>query len=96
MIFNHLGRLSAYLDLHSTKYEQACCDNSGFILSNKPRSFPSTCVIERRLSELHLMTLTVMKKSFRKFLPQLMILSQLIIVIGPTNISQMKSLGCAY
>ena len=37
------------------------------ILSNTPRSFQSTCVIETGLSDLHLMTLTVMKKSFRKF-----------------------------
>ena len=37
------------------------------ILSNTPRSFKSTCVIETGLSDFHLMTLTVMKKSFRKF-----------------------------
>ena len=37
------------------------------ILSNTPRSFQSTCVIETGLSDFHLMTLTVMKKSFRKF-----------------------------
>ena len=32
------------------------------ILSNTPRSFQSTCVIETGLSDFHLMTLTVMKK----------------------------------
>ena len=37
------------------------------ILSNTPRNFQSTCVIETGLSDFHLMTLTVMKKSFRKF-----------------------------
>ena len=37
-----------------------------WILSNTPRSFQSTCLIETRLSNFHLMTLTVMKKSFRK------------------------------
>ena len=42
------------------------------ILSNTPRSFQSTCAIETGLSNLNLMALTVMKKSFRKFHPQLM------------------------
>ena len=37
------------------------------ILSNTPRSFQSTCVIETGLSDFHLMTLAVMKKSIRKF-----------------------------
>ena len=41
------------------------------ILSNTPRSFQSTCVIETGLPDFHLMTLTVMKKSFRKFHPRL-------------------------
>ena len=41
------------------------------ILSNTPRSFQSTCVIETGLSDFHLMTLTVMKKNFRKFHPRL-------------------------
>ena len=41
------------------------------ILSNTPRGFQSTCVIETGLSDFHLMTLTVMKKSFRKFQPRL-------------------------
>ena len=41
------------------------------ILSNTPRSFQSTCVIETGLSDFHLMTLTVLKKSFRKFHPRL-------------------------
>ena len=39
------------------------------ILSNTPRSFQSTCFIETEPSYFHLMTLTVMKKSFRKFRP---------------------------
>ena len=41
------------------------------ILCNTCRSFQSTCVIETGLSDFHLMTLTVMKKSFRKFHPRL-------------------------
>ena len=59
------------------------------ILSNTPRSFQSSCVIETGLSDFHLMTLTVMKKSFRKFHPDLSI-------IGPTKTSQMKPLGNVY
>ena len=46
----------------------ACID---LILSNTPRSFQSACVIEMGLSGFHLMTLTVMKKNFRKFYPRL-------------------------
>ena len=41
------------------------------IQSNTPRSFQSTCVIETRLSDLNLIALTVMKKSFRKLHPRL-------------------------
>ena len=37
------------------------------ILTNVPRSFQSTCVIGTGLSDFHLMTLSVMKKSFKKF-----------------------------
>ena len=42
------------------------------ILTNVPRSFQSTCVIETGLPDFHLMTLTVMKKSFKKFQPRIM------------------------
>ena len=41
-----------------------------FILSNTPRSFKSTCVIETGVSDFDLTTLTVMKKNFRKFQPK--------------------------
>ena len=37
------------------------------ILTNVPRSFQSTCVLEAWLSDFHLMTLTVMRKRFKKF-----------------------------
>ena len=43
----------------------------GLILTNVPRSFQSTSVIETGLSDFHLMTLTVMKKSFKKFQPRI-------------------------
>ena len=36
------------------------------ILSKVPRSFQSTCAIETRLSDFHVMPLTVMKKIFKK------------------------------
>ena len=39
------------------------------ILTNEPRSFQTTCVIETGLSDFHLMTLTVMRKSFKKLKP---------------------------
>ena len=52
-------------------------------------SFQSTYAIETELSDFHLMTLTVMKKSFREFHPNLSI-------IGSTKTSQMKSLGKVY
>ena len=41
------------------------------ILSKTPRNYQSTCAIETGLPNFHLMTLTVMKMSFRKFHPRL-------------------------
>ena len=40
------------------------------IITNVPRSFQSTCVLETGLSEFHLMMLTVMRKRFKKFQPR--------------------------
>ena len=40
------------------------------LLANAPRSFQSTCVLEKRLSDFHLMTLTVMGKIFKKLQPR--------------------------
>ena len=40
------------------------------ILTNEPRSFQTTCVIETGLSDFHLMTLTVMRKSFKNVKPR--------------------------
>ena len=37
--------------------------STDLILTSVPRSFQSTCVIETGLSDFHLMTLTVMKKT---------------------------------
>ena len=55
-------------------------------LSNTPRSFQSSCVIETGLSDFHLITLTVMKKSF--FTPDLSIIG--------SKTPQMKPLGNVY
>ena len=41
------------------------------ILPNVPRSFQSTCVVETGLSDFHLMTLTVMRKSFKNYQPKM-------------------------
>ena len=40
------------------------------IVTNVPRSFQSTFVVGTGLSDFHLMTLTVMRKSFRKYQPR--------------------------
>ena len=53
--------------------QPACYKNASrptctdLILTNIPCSFQSTCAIEIGLSDFHLMTLTVMKKSFKNF-----------------------------
>ena len=56
---------------HPTCYKNpsnlVCID---LILTNVPRSFQSTCVVETGLSDFHLMTLTVMRKSFKKYQPK--------------------------
>ena len=46
----------------------ACID---LILTNMPCSFQRTCVIETGLSGFHLMTLTVMRKNFKKVKPRI-------------------------
>ena len=64
----NLTSLIKQLTCYKNPNNPTCID---LILSNTPRSFQSTCVIETGLSDFHLMTLTVMKKSFRKFHPRL-------------------------
>ena len=46
----------------------SCID---LILTNKPRSFQSTCVIETGLSDFHRMTVSVLKMDFRKLPPKI-------------------------
>ena len=41
------------------------------ILTNVPRMFQSTCIIETGLSDFHLMTVTVMRKTFKKLSPRI-------------------------
>ena len=45
-------------------------ENPDLILTNKPRSFQSTCVIETGLSDFHRMTVSVLKTHFRKLPPK--------------------------
>ena len=40
-------------------------------LTNVPRCFQSLCFIETYLSDFHLLTLTVLKKAFKKFQPRI-------------------------
>ena len=42
------------------------------MLTNKPRSFKDSCVIETSLSDLHRTTVTVMKTSFEKLQPSVL------------------------
>ena len=48
--------------------ENPCCID--LILTNKPRSFLSTCVIETGLSDFHRMAVSVLKTHFCKLLPK--------------------------
>ena len=41
------------------------------MLTNFPRMFQSTCVIETGLSDFHLMTVTVLRKTFKKVRPRI-------------------------
>ena len=42
-----------------------------FQITHVPGNFQITCVIETRLSDFNLMTLTVVKRSFKKFKPRI-------------------------
>ena len=48
---------------HKNPYSSTCTD---LLLTYAPRSFQSGCVLEKGLSDFHLMTLTVMRKSLKK------------------------------
>ena len=46
----------------------SCID---LILTNNPKCFQSSCVVETGLSDFHKMTVTVMKTTFKKFQPRI-------------------------
>ena len=62
-----LKYLIRQLTCYKNASNPACID---LILANVPRSFQSTCVVETGLSGFHLMTLTVMRKGFKKYQPK--------------------------
>ena len=43
----------------------------GLILTNNPKCFQSSCVVETGLSDFHRMPVTVMKTTFKKFRPRI-------------------------
>ena len=53
---------------YKNPYNPMCID---LTLTNVPRTFQSTCVIETGLSDFHLMTLTIMRKTFKKQRPRI-------------------------
>ena len=55
------------LTCYKNPNKPSCTD---LILTNKPRSFLHSCVIETDLSEFRKMTVTVMKTFFEKFQPR--------------------------
>ena len=59
--FKNLTRQPIY---YKNPYNPVCID---LILTNVPRSFQSTCVVEAGLSDFQLMTLTAIRKSFKKY-----------------------------
>ena len=69
--------MQSFCDNYSIKRQPICYKNFGkptcidLILTNMPRSFQSTWVIETGLSDFHLMTLTVMRKNFKKTKPRI-------------------------
>ena len=89
--------LCGSFSLASFTKQPTCCKNSShctcivLIPVNVPPSFQTTCVIETGLSDFHLMTLTAMRKSFKKLKPRLRSF-----IIGLTNTFQIKLLLGAY
>ena len=74
---NHMKDFCDSYGLHSLIKQATCYKNPenptciDLILTNVPRSFQSTCVIETGLSDFHLMTLSVMRKTFKKLRPKI-------------------------
>ena len=74
---NHMKSFCENYDLSNLIKQPTCCKNPtnstciDLILTNAPRSFHSTCIVETGLSDFHLMTMTVMRKSFKKYQPSI-------------------------
>ena len=70
---NHMKSFCENCGLKNLTKQSTCYKNPSnltcidLILTNVPRSFQSTCVVETGLSDFHMMTLTVMRKGFNKF-----------------------------
>ena len=73
----HMQSFCDNYSLKSLIRQPTCYKNFGkptcidLILTNMPRSFQGTCVIKSGLSGFHLMTLTVMRKNFKKIKPRI-------------------------
>ena len=63
----HLKSLIKQPTCHKNPNKPTCID---LILTNVSRMFQSTCVFETGLSDFHLMTVTVMRKTFKKMRPR--------------------------
>ena len=74
---HHMKSFCENYGLKNLIRQPTCYKNPGnpvcvdLILTNVPRSFQSICVVETGLSNFHLMTLTVMRKSFKKYQPKM-------------------------
>ena len=89
-------QMQSFYDNYSLKSlirQTTCCKNFekktciDLILTNMPRSFQSKCVIETGLSNFHLMTLTIIRKNFRKKKKKL---NQVLQTVGRIIIFQMN------
>ena len=73
---NHMKSCENY-DLTNLIKQPICYKNPtnptciDLILTNAPRSFHNNYVVETGLSDFHLMTMTVMRKSFKKYQPSI-------------------------
>ena len=73
----HMKSFCENYDLKNLIRQPTCYKNTSnpvcidLILTNVPCSFQSTSVVETGLPDFHLMTLTVMRKSFKKYQPKI-------------------------
>ena len=87
----HMQSFCETYDLKSLTKQHTCYKNLNsptciyLILTNVPRRFQSTCVVETGLLDFQLMALTVMRKPFKK-------IRRRIIIIGDSNNSLTKHL----